>query len=98
MTNQTFISLDAEDEVANGDSFPPRVGFGHMSVQVNGMVTNDIVQVQASNDGTNYEPIGDDISADGIYAVELGAVEYRAAVTDVSGGGTITATFAGFSS
>lgn len=92
-----FTTLDAEDEVANGATWTVgSVNRESFSLQVDGMVTNDIVQVEASNDsGTTWTQIGDDITADGVYSVEAGADSYRAIVSNVSGGGTITAIFFG---
>jgi len=92
-----FKTLDAADQVTTGGTY----GVGSInrttiSLQVDGMVTNDIVQVEASNDeGTTWTQVGDDITADGIYSIETGANDYRANLTDVSGGGTVTAIFFG---
>ena len=70
-------------------------GLHHLTLQVDGIVTGDIVQIEASNDGATWDQVGADIDADGIYAVELGAFYYRVNFTDDSGGGSITATFNG---
>jgi hypothetical protein len=70
-------------------------GLHHLTLQVDGIVADDIVQIEASNDGVLWDQVGDDIEEDGIYAVELGAFYYRANFTDDSGGGTITAIFNG---
>jgi hypothetical protein len=81
--------------VENGDDFGGQ-GFDSISVQVGGIVTNDIVQIQAKNhDDATYVQIGSDITADGVYAVEPGARYYRAIVSDKTGGGTIDAIFLG---
>lgn len=71
-------------------------GFDAITLHVEGIVSGDIVQVQAANDdGLTYVQIGSDLTADGVYAVEIGARYYRAIVSDASGGGTVTAVFIG---
>lgn len=70
-------------------------GLHHLTLQVDGIVAGDIVQIEASNDGVTWDQVGADIDADGIYAIELGAFYYRANFSDDTGGGTITATFNG---
>jgi len=81
--------------VENGKTFGGQ-GYEAISVHVEGIVTNDIVQIQARNDDElTFVQIGSDIVADGVYAVELGAMHYRAIVSDKTGGGTITAAFLG---
>lgn len=92
-----LASLDGATTVVDGAAFVTgSVNRESFALQVDGMVTNDIVQVEASNDGgTTWTKVGDDITADGIYSVEAGAERYRANLTDVSGGGTVTAIFFG---
>lgn len=92
-----FKSLDGASTISNGGAWPVgSVDRESFSLQVDGMVTNDIVQVEASNDGgTTWTKVGDDITADGIYSVEAGAERYRANLTAVTGGGTVTAIFFG---
>ena len=100
---QGFKSLDAVSVAANGAAYildsDVIVGAGgpeSYSLQVDGMVTNDIVQVEASNDeGVTWMQMGADITADGIYSAEAGAGRYRANLSDDTGGGTVTAIFFG---
>lgn len=81
--------------VENGKTFGGQ-GFDAISVHIEGIVTDDIVQIQAKNDDeATYVQIGSDITEDGVYAVERGAMFYRAIVSDDSGGGTVTAIFLG---
>ena len=89
-----YYSLSDNTTVANGGTFSGQ-GVAFITVQVTGVVTNDIVQIQASNDGVGWAQIGDDITADGVYAVERGAVYYRAIRSDITGAGTVDAVFAG---
>lgn len=91
------VSLDGASTVTNGAAFVVgSVNRTTFSLQIDGMVTNDIVQVEGSNDdGTTWTKIGDDITQDGMYAIEAGADRYRANLTDISGGGTVTAIFFG---
>lgn len=94
--SRPFYSLDqAVAAVENGKDFGGQ-GFDLISVHVEGIVTNDIVQIEAKNDDAlTYVQIGSDVTADGVYAVEVGARYYRAIVSDDSGGGTIKAVFIG---
>jgi hypothetical protein len=87
--------LDAEEDTGASDSAYGGDGLHHLTLQVDGIVSGDILQIEASNDGAIWDQVGDDIDEDGIYAVELGAFYYRANFTDDSGGGAITATFNG---
>lgn len=90
-----FLSLNqTASGTENGRVFGAQ-GYDTLSLHAEGIVAGDIVQVQASNDGTNWLQVGSDITEDGVHAVELGARYYRASVTDNSGGGTVAATFVG---
>jgi len=81
--------------VENGKAFGGQ-GFEAITVHVEGIVSGDIVQIQARNDDElTFVQIGSDITADGVYAVELGAMHYRGIVSDNSGGGTVTIAFLG---
>jgi len=91
-----FTSLEqTASGVEDGKVFGGQ-GFHYIAVQVDGIVATDIVQIEAKNhDDLTFVQVGDDITADGVYAVEPGARYYRAAVTTAAGGGTITAVFTG---
>jgi hypothetical protein len=81
--------------VENGGAFGGQ-GFFGISVQIDGIVTNDIVQIEAKNvDELAFVQVGSDIIADGLYAVEPGSRYYRAIVSDKTGGGLISAVFVG---
>lgn len=86
--------LDAVEATGAGASVEPPIGTESFSVQITG-ISGDTVQIQASNDDTNWSQVGDDITANGIYSVESGALYYRANVTAYSAG-TITAVAAGY--
>lgn len=98
-----FKSLDGADTApATGAAYvlddPKRVGPSpsELSLQVDGMMTNDIVQVEGSNDeGDTWTQIGDDITADDVYAIPGTMGRYRANLSDDSGGGTVDAIFFG---
>ena len=81
--------------VEDGKTFGGQ-GYESISVHIEGMVATDIVQIEAKNDtDLTFVQIGSDITADGVYAVELGAAYYRGIVSDKSGGGTVTIVFLG---
>lgn len=81
--------------VEDGKTFGGQ-GYDAISVHVEGIVSGDIVKIQAKNDDElTFVQIGSDITADGVYAVELGAAFYRGIVSDNSGGGTVTIVFLG---
>jgi hypothetical protein len=94
--SRSFYSLQqTAAAVEDGKTFGGQ-GFDKISVHVEGIVTDDIVQIEASNDDAlAFVQIGSDITADGVYDVEVGAKYYRAVVSDDSGGGTIDAVFLG---
>lgn len=71
-------------------------GFEAISVHVQGIVAGDIVQILAANDDAlTPVQIGSDITADGVYGVDLGAKFYYASVSDNTGTGLIKAVFIG---
>jgi len=81
--------------VEDGGAFGGQ-GFHSISVHIEGIVTNDIVQIEAKNDDDlTFVQVGSDIIADGVYAVEPGSRYYRAIVSDKTGGGLIQAIFVG---
>ena len=76
------------------------IGVGHLSqlsVHIFGIVTNDIVQIEVSNEDTPTNGIkqGSDVTADGLVGIDPIPDKVRIRVTDVTGGGTITAILAG---
>lgn len=87
-----FTSLDAVTSAATGSVFGA-AGFGSISVQISG-ISGDTVQIEGSNDGTNWDLLEGVITGDDIFQVEMGAKFLRARVT-VYGSGTITAIFVG---
>ncbi len=87
-----FTSLDAVTSAATGKVFGAG-GFGAISCQISG-INGDTVQIQGSNDGTNWDLLEAAIVADDIFQVEMGAKFLRARVT-IYGSGTITAVFVG---
>ncbi len=88
-----YYSLAANTTVADGRVFGGQ-GFRDISLQLIGMVATDIVQLEESNDGTNWEQQGTDLTADGFTVVIPGAVYYRSNMTNISGAGTVDAIFA----
>jgi hypothetical protein len=89
-----FTSLDATAATGPGAEWPAG-GYRTPAVQLVGIIDTDIVQVEASIDGANWEQLGEDIVADGVFIIEAGAGLLRANFTDDTGGGTITAIFLG---
>lgn len=89
---KVYTSLDAVTATDTGKVFGA-AGFRAISAQISG-INGDTVQIQGSNDGTNWDLLEAAITADDIYQVEMGAKFLRARVT-VYGSGTITATFVG---
>jgi hypothetical protein len=88
-----YYSLAANTTVANGKAFGGQ-GFDNISLQVIGIVAGDVVQLQQSNDGDNWEQQGSNITSDGFTVVVPGAVYFRASRTNISGSGTVDAIFA----
>jgi hypothetical protein len=91
-----FKSLEqTASAVENGKVFGGQ-GFDAISVQVEGIVATDVVQIEAKNhDDLAFIQLGSDITADGVYPIEPGSRYYRAIVSANAGGGTVTAVFVG---
>lgn len=93
---ESFVSLTGNTTVANGEAFNAE-GVERLSLQVSGIVSGDIVKAQASNDGgATWSDLADDITADGIYSIQVGAGMYRARRSDITGAGTVEAVFGGY--
>ncbi len=96
MARQTTKALDGATIVIDS----AWIGVGHLSqlsIHVFGMVALDIVQIEGSNEDTpaNGIKIGSDITADGLIPITTIPDKVRVRLTDVTGGGTVTALVAG---
>lgn len=89
---KVYTSLDAVVVTGAGKVFGA-AGFRAISCQVSG-ITTATVQIQGSNDGTNWDLLEAAITADDIYQVEMGAKYLRGNVT-IWTAGAITVTFVG---
>lgn len=92
--------LRDNDTVANGP-WRQLLGMRNPAIQVSGMVTDDIVQIQVSNsedpdDGSAVvTQLGSDITDNGVYQIDPGAEWIRARRSDITGDGDVTVVLTG---
>lgn len=89
-----LTSLNAAIATGRGKVFGCQ-GMHDFSVTVSGIVAGDVVTVQGSNDGTNWGDAATTITADGQYNIAGGSLYLAANLTDISGGGSVTAVISG---
>jgi len=101
--NRTYKALDASTTVAPGPWIPLADFVDPPSIQFEGFVALDIVQVEGSNDEgvkeaiVNVDQLGSDVTADGLFDFDPQARTkwVRANRTDITGAGTINARLSG---